>query len=214
MGLTGIANRFLAALALIVVATPGALAESYVEIRDPLRGVTFYSVQLSTDTIRELSTSEDFFGDMDEQVTLGLSAFYFDESERIDEFVMWLRHDGGSRWFSGPEQTPMSLSIDDGFETLPQLHALPTKPRADGARLVEKLEFTVSPKVFAEMKRAERVVVELSTLMGAVSKSLTLDEIAYLQRFEQRISSSHDAIKKVASDAGVELTAVPIHADR
>ena len=91
--------RAAALLALTILSSPQAAAQAATEFRDPARGVTFYSKQVSVEKIQNLQTKGGLFGDTD-QVAIGVSAFFFDESEFVDDFVLWMRHDGPRRWIA------------------------------------------------------------------------------------------------------------------
>ena len=74
-------------LVLMVLMPRQAESQVATEMRDPLRGVTFYSLQISTDPMTALQTRGGLFAQSD-LMTLGLSAFFFDESDTVDEYVL------------------------------------------------------------------------------------------------------------------------------
>lgn len=187
-------RMILVAAALIIAVasiTPrSADAQAFTEFRDPLRGVTFYSVQIKTDPMMELQHEGSQFSQSD-QMTLGLSAFFFDESDTIDEYVLWLRHDGPRRWFTGSRLHPLDLIVDDVVSTPPPLHTLRSEEERAGP-FIEKLEFALTPGAFSELLGAETVTLHLNTLLGSLDKTLTADEMEVMQRFRIRVMSAHE----------------------
>jgi hypothetical protein len=181
-------------LAVIATSLPrDAGAQAFTEFRDPLRGVTFYSVQISTDPMQELQHEGSSFASNDE-MTLGLSAFFFDESDVVDDYVLWLRHDGPRRWFTGSKMHPLDVVIDGNISSPAPLHTL----RSDAAEVgpfIEKLEFTLHPLELEKLISAESVALELHTLLGSLEKRLDEDEIEAIREFRDRVMALHGEIR-------------------
>ena len=177
-------------IAVAAVAPRPAEAQAFTEFRDPLRGVTFYSVQITTDPLIELQHDGSQFSQND-QMTLGLSAFFFDESDTIDEYVLWLRHDGPRRWFTGSRLYPLDLIIDDVITTPAPLHTLRSEEERAGP-FIEKLEFALTPDAFGELLGAGTVTLHLNTLLGSLDKTLSDDEKRAMQRFRIRVMTAHE----------------------
>ena len=187
-----------AALACALLLSNHAAAQAATEFRDPARGVTFYSKQVSVEKIQDLQTKGGLFGDTDE-VAIGVSAFFFDESEFVDDFVLWMRHDGPRRWIAASTPLPLTINVDESqFEPLPIHQSLPT---ARVGPFIERMEFSISPEEFVEMLDAEYVSFELGTLLGTMVKELTADELELLREFKSRVERRHEEIRLRAADA-------------
>lgn len=178
-----------------------AHAQAFTEFRDPLRGVTFYSVQISSDPLTELQGAGSQFGEED-KMTLGLSAFFFDESDVVDDYVLWLRHDGPRQWFTGNNPQPLRTVIDGEPMDFSPLHA--TKPgMALGAGpFVEKLEFEFLPPEFHALAKSDSVTLELTTLLGVVEKSLSNTELEAIRSFDRRVRQRHEEAMTSLSEKG------------
>lgn len=168
-------------------------AQAFTEFRDPLRGVTFYSVQISTDRMQDLQHEGSRFASNDE-VTLGLSAFFFDESDVIDDYVLWLRHDGPRRWFTGSKMRPLDIVVDGDISSPAPLHTLRSDAEEVGP-FIEKLEFTLHPLELEKLLSAEDISLELHTLLGSLEKTLNDDEIEAIRSFRERVMALHGEIR-------------------
>ena len=118
-------------------------------------------------------------------MTLGISALVFDDRS-VDHFVIWLRHDGPRRWFTGSGAPPLTIQAGDmQFRPLPihRARALAT----GGEPLTEKLEFALSTNDLAAITNADQVNVELNTVLGTVNKQLEAGTLTTLRRFRERI---------------------------
>ncbi len=171
-----------------------AEAQPYTEFRDPLRGVTFYSMQVSTDSLTSLQMEGSGFSSAD-RMTLGFSAFFFDESETVDEYVLWLRHDGPRRWVSGDVQRPLTLDLDGVATAHAPFHMLRPSGSSDSDLFVEKMEFALDPESFQSLLDAGAVALELRTLLGTVEKSLSATERGAIRSFHERVGSRHAEVK-------------------
>lgn len=162
---------------------PQAITES----RDDARGVTFVSVQFSSDEISDLQTLGGLFSGTD-RVTLGVSGLVFDESPTAGEFILWLRHDGGKRWFVGPAAQPLTIRLDDQRLIQPSAQFQPTVSGGERSSLTERLEFVLSPQDFEAVLDAGKVAVVITTVLGTIEKQLTAEELATLVRLSRRLS--------------------------
>ena len=170
-----------------------ANAQAFTEIRDPLRGVTLYSAQISSDPTTSLQAAGSVFSSSD-RMTLGFSAFFFDESDAVDEYVMWLRHDGPRRWFASERERPLKLYIDDEELELALQHSTRPASEATSGPLVEKKEFVLTPDMFESLLTADEVSVELVTSLGVVVKELNDGEQAAISRFKEIVLRRHSEI--------------------
>lgn len=190
-------RSLLSAAALLTVLALGlpreSSAQAFTEFRDPLRGVTFYSVQISTDRMQDLQHEGSRFASNDE-MTLGLSAFFFDESDVIDDYVLWLRHDGPRRWFTGSKMRPLDIVVDGNIASPAPLHTLRSDAEEVGP-FVEKLEFTLHPEELEDLLSAEEIALELHTLIGSLEKVLDDDEVAAIRAFRERVMALHGEIR-------------------
>ncbi|NJN52725.1 MAG: hypothetical protein HC809_14205 [Gammaproteobacteria bacterium] len=181
-------RRKLWLLIVALVVTLPAQARSFTEVRDPLRGVTYYSAHISTDPLSALQTRGGGFVGAD-RVTLGISALFFDEEMAAEEYVLWLRHDGPRRWLAGNVRQPFVLEVD-GVKTTPMpLHVLRAKDGDEPGMFVEKLEFAVDSEAFHKLLGAASISIQLSTLLGTVEKTLTDGERGVFRTFYERAQS-------------------------
>lgn len=181
-----------------------AHAQAYTEFRDPLRGVTFYSVQISTDPLLELQSEGSKFSDSD-QMTVGLSAFFFDQSDAVDDYVLWLRHDGPRQWFVGVDPLPLTTVIDGKRKTFAPLHATRPQLASGSGPFVEKLEFEFLPADFQALARSDAVTLELNTLLGVVEKTLGVAELEAIRMFDRRVRERHEeAMLQLEDETGLD----------
>ncbi len=173
---------------LLALGSPRAESQATTEMRDSLRGVTFYSLQISTDSMTSLQTQGGLFAQSD-LMTLGVSALVFDEGGSVEEYVLWLRHDGPRSWFTADLEQPLTLRIDDTSWQSAPLHTSRPSGRDASGPLVEKLEFVVAVDDFQSLLSADAVTVELATVLGTVEKALSESERLALRRFETRVNA-------------------------
>ena len=69
-----------------VLAPLGVLAQVTTESRDPNRGVTVFSQEVSADKVRELNFDRGLFSE-DDEMAIGVSALFFDESSTVSDYV-------------------------------------------------------------------------------------------------------------------------------
>lgn len=189
-------------LVLSTVQPAHAQTQTSTEVRDPLRGVTFFSTSVSTDSLIALQMRGSSFSSSD-TMTLGFSAFLFDESETVDEYVLWLRHDGPRRWLAGDIKRPLTLYLDGVATDYAPFHLLRPRDNSNRDMFVEKLEFALNPKSFQALLTASEVTLELRTLLGAVKKTFSSAELELLRTFDARVGSERSDGKSVL--AGVQL---------
>lgn len=186
---------FLLGVLMLMLLQRPAAAQAFTEIRDPLRGVTLYSAQISSDSLTSLQVEGSVFSSGD-KMTLGLSAFFFDESDVVDEYVMWLRHDGPRRWFSSTRERPLKLYIDDEIFELATEHATHPDAQSTPGPMVEKKEFSISPDLFQVLLASDDVILELTTSLGVVEKDLNESERAAIARFDEIVRRRHSELTK------------------
>jgi hypothetical protein len=171
-----------------LLAAPRLEAQMLTEIHDPLRGVTFHSVELNG----ESSQSEETPASValrNHRMTIGLSAFMFDESTAIEEYILWLRHDGPGRWFSGTDGLPLRIEAAGKQVNAKPLHWYAPDAQANSGSFVEKVEFTLDVDQLNNMLNAESATLHLETLLGKVSYQLSESDFEAMRRFVQRIRS-------------------------
>lgn len=177
---------FLSAFYWMLVSGNISAAPELFESHDPLRGVTFYSAQVSTDRLEKMQTQLGVFSGKD-LMTVGISVFVFDESDTVDEYLLWLRHDGPKRWFVANLDSPLAIVADDRVIKLTPLHVSRADKERETGPFVEKLEFSISPEQFQLLKNAKRVTLELLTGLGTVEKALTDKELELISRFNDSV---------------------------
>ena len=166
------------ATSMLSVATANSLPRT--EIRDPVRGVSFSSIEVSTQTINSLEVIEGTFGETDSLV-VGISSLSFDESEGVDDFILWLRHEGRT-WLRFDIDQPVSFEVDGQELALEQLRA--TQPFVGTAsRMFEKVEFRLDEASFKQLVQGNEISIILRSDSGIVEKTLTDEEIDRIREF-------------------------------
>jgi len=186
----------LALAALSVLAATTVRAQS-TEVRDPVRGVTYYSTQISMDAKTELQERGGLFSESD-LMTLGLSAFFFDESESVEEYVLWIRHDGPRRWFVGDIERPLQIRLDDRTIDPAPFHRSRAADSGNASPLVEKLEFALHPEGIAAIAQAAEASIVVTTLLGSVVKQLGPAEQAAIRQFAESVQRRHSETQATA----------------
>jgi hypothetical protein len=157
-----------------------ASAQLRTELRDPVRGVSFHSVELSEMPINTLEVIEGSFPDSD-QLAIGLSAMHLDGRGSIDEYVLWIRHQG-RRWLDFDMADPVVFTVDNQPLALTQLRA--SQPFVgETGRLFEKIEFNLSDEQLSRILTGGSTVITLTSDNGTVQKRLTAQELRYLEEF-------------------------------
>ncbi len=174
-----------AATALLIAfftAVPLAAAQQRIELRDPLRGVTFYSVQLSDGAINSHKVTSGKFSDSD-SLTIGLSAMVMNGAKADQEYIFWVRH-AGRRWLSFSEGNPVSVLADGQRMALEPLRA--SQPSIGPAsQFLEKLEYRLPAAELEQLGNSKRIMVELLADDGSVQVELDADSIVTIADFAQ-----------------------------
>jgi len=150
------------------------------EIRDPVRGVSFDSIEISEKKVNSLEVIEGSFGDTDSLV-VGVSALRFDGSETVEEYIFWLRHEG-RLWHQFDMDQPALFEVDGQKLTLEQLRASQVWVGAS-SRMFEKVEFRLDEAAFDQLVLGNEISIELRTDSGIVEKTLTNSEIEKIREF-------------------------------
>jgi len=172
-----------AATALFATSLAGAISANAMprtEIRDPVRGVSFNSIEISEKSINSLDVIEGTFGDTDSLV-VGLSALSFDQTRGVDEYIFWLRHEGRA-WLQFDIEQPVSFEVDGRQLVLEQLRA--SQPFVGAAsRMYEKVEFRLGVADLDQLVQGEEISIKLRSESGIVEKTLTEEEIDRIREF-------------------------------
>ena len=173
----------LAATTMINLASANATPRT--EIRDPVRGVSFESVEISEQPVNSLLVIEGTFGDTDSLV-VGLSAMSFDGSQGVDEYILWLRHEG-RQWLQFDVEQPVTFEVDGKRLVLEQLRA--SQPFVGASsRMFEKIEFRLDELAFKRLLDGSNVNITLRSDTGTVEKTLRADEIEKIREFQASVS--------------------------
>jgi hypothetical protein len=156
------------------------------EIRDPVRGVSFNSIEISDRSVNSLNVIEGTFGDSDSLV-VGMSALSFDESEGVDEYILWLRHEGRS-WLQFDVDQPVSFEVDGQEMPLEQLRS--SQPFVGAAsRMFEKIEFRIEAEDIDQLLLGNEFSITLSSNSGIVEKILDSEEIERIRAFRASVEN-------------------------
>jgi hypothetical protein len=161
-----------------------AHAQLRAEMRDPVRGVSFHSLEISNDAIDMLDVIDGAFAATD-RLSVGVSAMVFDGTGEIDSWIFWVRHEG-RRWLDYDRDMPIELLVDGSALDLEPLRS-PQPFVGEGGLRYEKLEFELSDAAFERLLVAQSVVVALRTDNGDVDKHFTGDESERLRAFVESI---------------------------
>ena len=179
-----------AAMTIMLLTSAGSIHAATTEVRDEIRGVTYYSSAISTDMKTTLQAPGGLFSSTD-VVTIGRSAFFFDESSSVDEYVVWLRHDGPRRWFVGSDEKPMEIHFgDQSIEPKPSHQTNLPEPSRE-AVFIEKLQFAIDPLTFEAILQSDKVEIEVRTLLGTLLKAFTAEEVSALREFAAEVQERH-----------------------
>ena len=156
------------------------------EIRDPVRGVSFYSVEISEKKVNSLEVIEGSFGDTD-SLAVGISALKFDESDAVDEYIFWLRHEG-RLWHQFDIDQPAVFEIDGQKLSLEQLRA--SQPWVGtSSRMFEKVEFRLDEAAFDRLVLGNEITITLRSDNGLIEKTLTNRELERIREFRASFSN-------------------------
>ena len=175
--------------ALMVFGPANAANNTITEVRDPVRGANFYSVALSDDSLQTLQIRGGLFNE-DDRMTLGFSALFFDESSRIENYIVWLRHDGPRRWFTGVDPQPVELWIGDATVQPTPINQLGGTQATGEGIFVEKLEFSLTPAQFDQLATTAEATLALRTVRGQIVKEFTAAELAAIREFQRSVGAS------------------------
>ena len=164
----------------------GVLAQVRTELRDPIRGVSFHSIEIQDSSVNALDVIDGSFSDSD-RLVVGLSAMTFDGTDTVDSYVLWIRHEG-RRWLDFEFQAPIDVSVDGDSLALEQLRA--SQPFVGpAARLFEKIELQLSAANLLRIVGSSDAVITLRSGSGIVSKQLSEDELANMRKFSEQIEA-------------------------
>lgn len=165
---------------LMPIAATGETQGTRIEVRDPLRGVSFQTVQLSDVPLSVLDTVEGGFPDSG-RLVVGLSALLSEGSATADEYILWLRHEG-RQWLSLPSEQPVQLEVDGRNMELFALR----EPQAfvgPDSQFIEKLEYRLEASALERLADSRSILIRLRANDGVVEKRLSADEIELVRQF-------------------------------
>jgi hypothetical protein len=172
------------AASMLGVASANALPRT--EVHDPVRGVSFESVEISERLVNSLEVIQGSFGNTDSLV-VGMSALKFDGTDTVNEYILWLRHEGRI-WHQFDIDQPVQFEVDGQELTLEQLRA--SQPWVGASsRMFEKVEFRLDQTALDALMRGQEVKITLRSESGLVEKMLTATELDRIREFH----ASHSA---------------------
>lgn len=155
------------------------------EVHDAVRGVTFYSVQLSEEAVDEWELISGEFAETD-RVRLGLSALVLDEVESVEEYIFWVRHEG-RRWLSFFDVEDSVTFVTDGQRVELEPLRRP-QPFVQIGALVEKLEFKLGADDLRALLENRNATLTVKTATGVIEKELNLEELTSMALLRDRVS--------------------------
>jgi hypothetical protein len=162
----------------------GSFAQVRTELRDPMRGVSFHSVELDDSALNALDVIDGSFPDSD-RLVVGLSAMTFDGSDVVDSYVLWIRHEG-RRWLDFERTDPVEIAVGGEVLAFDRLRASQPFVGASG-RLFEKIEFALSEADVMRLAASSDATITLRSDNGNVRKLLSAEERAYMRKFTEQI---------------------------
>jgi hypothetical protein len=175
-----------AIVAVVMTSLASANPMPRTEIRDPVRGVSFNSIEISDKRVNVLNVIEGTFGDTDSLVT-GISVLTFDGSPEAKEYILWLRHEG-RRWLQFDFEQPVEFQVDGQVLLLEQLRA--SQPFVgNSSRMLEKIEFRLDDAALDRMLQGGMVSITLRSDSGTVEKTLSAEEIDRIREFRASFST-------------------------
>lgn len=192
-----IKTRFICSLIFALLLIPihaQSQGQPLTEIRDPIRGITFYSKELSV--VPAASLKLDKASTIEPgQLALGISAFYYDTSELAGEYLMWLRHDGSTPWFNEAPSEPLLLSIEEINLDLKSMHT--TSLAADGEHeYMETATFSLTTLEFLQLLSANSITLNLQSSRANVSKKISAEEHELIADFAESAYEAHEKIRQ------------------
>lgn len=167
--------------------SPLADAQPRTHIHDPLRGVTFHSVEVSNVPVNTLDVVEGSFAASD-ALAVGLSALVFDGASGVEEYVLWIRHEG-RRWLELDLEQPVTVEVDGDPLRLARLRA-PEPFVGASSRLFEKIEYGLAPADLKRLAGAADVRIRLASSSGVVEKRLREQELGIVRAFRDWLAAS------------------------
>lgn len=186
--------------ALCVLPGTSLHAEALTESRDPVRGVSFYSVQLESAPLWQIQTAGSRFSP-DDAITVGLSAMVSDDNAQVMEYILWLRHDGPRSWLLGALDQPLTIQLEDRRLLPLPLHVARQTGDSVPEPYIEKLEFALPPRLVKILLDEPSVVLKLETALGEVQKPLEPHMIETLRELTRKMAANSFPAQ-VASNQG------------
>ena len=155
------------------------------EVHDAVRGVTFYSVQLSEEAVDEWELISGEFSETD-RVRLGLSALVLDEVDSVEEYIFWVRHEG-RRWLSFFDSEDSVTFVTNGQRVELEPLRRP-QPFIQTGLLVEKLEFKLGADDLRALLENRDGTLTVRTATGVIEKRLNVEELTSMARLRDRVS--------------------------
>jgi len=180
-------RALLGSMALLALAGGPVLADSNTvrtEIRDELRGVSLYSIQISEEPVNSLTVIEGSFADSD-RIALGLSAAVYDGAGGTEEYVFWLRHEG-RRWLTTELSDPVIIEADDVPIDM-ELLRVPRPIIGPDNRFFEKFEFRFRDPEIKQLLEGGQVVVSFRSTTGVVQKTVSGQELESIRAFSDSL---------------------------
>jgi hypothetical protein len=156
-------------------------------MRDPVRGVSFHSIEWSDQSINDLQILEGTFTDSD-RLAIGLSAMVFDGETRIDPYIFWIRHQG-REWLDYELAHSVRVMVDEDPLALVRLRSPQRFTGADEVAY-EKLEFLASAEQMTRLLGATSAVISIRSNNGTIEKAISDEELARIRKFIDSIHSS------------------------
>ncbi len=162
--------------------------EALSELHDPMRGLSFYTMQLESEPLISIQTQGSRFSPTD-RMTVGLSALVFDEENTVNEYVLWLRHDGPKQWFVGSIEQPLTIQLADRRLTPVPVHVARGSDRGKLDPYIEKLEFALSPALVKILLAEPSIVLRLDTQLGQLEQPVKPDLFRTLQEHANNVAT-------------------------
>ncbi|MDH3506982.1 MAG: hypothetical protein OEQ25_07560 [Gammaproteobacteria bacterium] len=184
---TFIASAFSVTLMAASLVPGGAFAQVRTELHDPIRGVSFHSIEIEDSSVNALDVIDGSFADSD-RIVVGLSAMKFDGTDTVESYVLWIRHEG-RRWLDFEFQAPIDVTVDGDSLALQQLRASQPFVGAAG-RFFEKIELELSAADLRRLVASGDAAITLRSGSGIVRKQLTADELAHMEGFAEEMEAA------------------------
>jgi hypothetical protein len=170
----------LAAVLLSFLFSIPAQGQSRSVMQDPVRGVTFHSIELSDDRINDLRVVEGDFTESD-RLAIGFSAAVLKGSTEPYRYVLWIRHEG-RRWLDTESSSPLELIVDG--EPLPLMFLRTPQPFVGpGGLFYELIEREVTATNLERLIAASDTFVRFRANSGHVEKVISREELLRVEEF-------------------------------